>query len=121
MPINFSHSPSLADTQAYLIPARKLDYVWDDVRPLIEEASFASRDKWFAEDAYERLRKAKAQLWVVWQDGAIIAVAITELIPHERRQVCKVVTCAGWNIRKWLKHLAEVESWAKTQGCDHME
>jgi hypothetical protein len=116
-----SKSPSsAADTEAYLVQPKDIDYVWDKVQGLIAEASFASRMKWLPEDAYKRLKAGKAQLWVAWGDDAIQACVLTEIHDGDRQKQARIVTCAGWNIRRWVDHVETIERWAKEQGCQAM-
>lgn len=97
-----------------------LYHVWDIVQPLLKDASLASREKWTVADALRRLQNNEAQLWVILWRGSIIAAVLTELVDLDNCKVCKIVCCAGHDIRRWVDHNQTIEQWAKEQGCRAM-
>jgi hypothetical protein len=51
-------------------------------------------------------------LWLAW-DGAIQAAAST----HLANNVCTVTACGGANLNEWLPLFAQIEQYAKNEGC----
>jgi hypothetical protein len=51
-------------------------------------------------------------LWLAW-DGAIKAAAST----HLANNVCTVTACGGANMNEWLSLFAQIEQYAKNEGC----
>jgi hypothetical protein len=51
-------------------------------------------------------------LWLAW-DGAIKAAAST----HLANNVCTVTACGGSNLNEWLPLFAQIEQYAKNEGC----
>lgn len=51
----------------------------------------------------------------------IEALAITEIVAYPRTTVCKLLACTGDDAWRWVDLLAQIEAWAKAQGCAVME
>jgi hypothetical protein len=68
----------------------------------------------------EDIAAGRAQLWIVWDGNEIIAAATTELIQMPSKKVCVLGSCAGRDLRKWDHFLADLEAFAKREGCDRL-
>jgi hypothetical protein len=102
------------------IPSADVDAVWPLAAPLIDAACRRGRDKETAEDIRRALGDRALQLWLAW-DGAVVAVAVTEIVCHPRKRCCRIRICTGRARAGWQHYLAVIEAWARAQGCAAME
>ena len=61
------------------------------------------------------------QLWTVIDGLEILAAGLTELIGYPNHNACRWVALVGREHRTWLRKHAEVEAWARAQGCTEMQ
>jgi hypothetical protein len=59
-----------------------------------------------------------ALLWLAWDGEEIVAAAVTELSLVRGRKLCTIVACGGRARRRWLHLLAELETFARREGCE---
>jgi hypothetical protein len=105
----------------YGIPFTSIDDVWDEVRPWIEAACVRSRGKFDANDIRIGLLERDDQLWI-WRSETAYAVGVTRITKYPKKTVCTIRIVTGRNRREWEKEcIAQIECWAKSQGCDAME
>jgi len=105
----------------YGIPYTSIDEVWDEVRPWIEAACLSSRGKFDADDIRIGLLDRDDQLWI-WRTPTAYAVGVTRILVYPKQRVCSIRICTGRNRHEWQKEcIAQLEAWAKSQGCDAME
>ena len=102
------------------IPSAEIDAVWPLVEPRIAAACRRGRDKEAPEDIRQALKARDQQLWLAW-DGAIAAVAVTQIVRHPRKTCCRIRICTGRERRSWQACIAAIEGWARAQGCAAME
>jgi hypothetical protein len=92
------------------------------VRPLvsqwIEEAAQASV-YFTADDVWTALENRSAQLWLVWNETAD-AVCVTQLEPTSKGKHCCIWIMVGREMVSWLPLIAQLEQWAKREGCNMM-
>ena len=101
------------------VPSNKVRAVWPQVRPFIERA--LERDGCYApEDIVDMLEARDAQLWVAVGGEGIAAALVTKINLYPRQKRCVLFLSAG-ELKAHLRHLPEVEAWAKAQGCDVVE
>lgn len=105
----------------YGIPAHQVDEVWHEVRPWIDAACKTSRGKFDADDIRLGLLQRDDQLWI-WRTPTSYAVGVTRILIYPKQKVCSVRIATGRNRQEWQKEcIAQLEAWAKSQGCDGME
>ena len=105
----------------YGIPYTSIDDVWHEVRPWIEAACSRSRGKFDADDIRIGLLERDVQLWI-WRTPTAYAVGVTRITKYPKQTVCTIRICTGRNRHEWQKEcIAQLEAWAKSQGCDAME
>ena len=102
------------------VPAAEIDAVWPLAEPLISAACRRGRDKESADDIRRGLRERDLQLWLAW-DGAVAALAVTEIVCHPLKRCCRIRICTGRDRRGWQRYLPVIERWAAAQGCAAME
>lgn len=59
-----------------------------------------------------------ALLWIVWDGEALIGAVATKITSVPRRKICNIVACGGTRVREWIKLVAEIERYARAEGCD---
>jgi hypothetical protein len=102
------------------VPAAEIDSVWPLVEPLIAAACRRGRDKDAPDDIRGALKARDLQLWLAW-DGAVAALAVTQIVCHPRKKCCRIRICTGRGRRAWQGYIAVIEAWARAQGCAAME
>jgi hypothetical protein len=60
-----------------------------------------------------------ALLWLAWDADArrIAAACVTELQKVGTRKLCLIVACGGHGMHRWLPLLAQLEDYARAEGC----
>jgi hypothetical protein len=102
------------------VPSAEIDAVWPLVEQMVAAACRRGRDKDTSDDIRRALKARDLQLWLAW-NGAITALAVTQIVTHPRKTCCRIRICIGRERRSWEAHIATIEAWAKAQGCAAME
>lgn len=61
------------------------------------------------DEVFGRLLTGHLHLWTYGDEAALVA----SLIGDE----CLLLCCGGRNMSNWIHHLADVEAWARSEGC----
>jgi hypothetical protein len=96
----------------------KIAAIWPQVSHFIHAAFVTGLGDDTAETVKADLDAARALLWVVWDGKGLIAAATTKLLllPNGKKQ-CLVTSCAGRELHRWIGFIAELEAYAKSEGC----
>jgi hypothetical protein len=95
-------------------PAR-IDEIWPHAKHLIRCAIEHTGLSEF--DPVERdVLDGKQLLWLAWNGQEIEAAAATQLTG----KVCVLTACAGHNRERWIPLFAQIEKYAKDEGCSTM-
>lgn len=99
------------------VPPSDVKALWNGVLPFID-AGFAASDVPIPDDLIAQLRDGTRLLWLaVDENQHIVATMMTQLFPMRSGMVCKMMECGGERLHEW-KHLrAEIEQYAKREGC----
>ena len=104
-----------------IIPKEDIDGIWDEVKHEI----FRTNDEFVTEsDVKTFLKEGIHILWIVKEIGSeeIVGVITLEFALYPRNKIGRVVTCAGGRLHEWVKEtLYELEQWAISEGCTHMD
>jgi hypothetical protein len=84
--------------------------------PLIE-AAMRRGGIWDFSGVERDVLAGAALLWLVWDGEEIAAAAVTELAVVHERKICTIVACGGRARRRWLHLIAELEAFARREGC----
>lgn len=105
-----------------LVPifANNVAEIWESVLPFVYRASARNRGCMNTEDYRKACETRDMQLWVAVDSGEIIAVAITEIVNHRRKRVCRIEIGTGRDRQKWQHFRQKLEVWAKAEGCQAM-
>jgi hypothetical protein len=99
-------------------PAR-VSQIWPHVHRLIWEAMRRGGVSSFA-PVEASVLAGRALLWLATEGATIHAAAVTELQQTEWRKVCVLVACGGRDRARWLPLIAEIEGFARAEGCTAM-
>lgn len=98
----------------------KIDAIWPHVAVFIHTAYWTGIGDDTPESLKIRLDEGRALLWIVWDGKGILAAAVTEIVQVPARKLCMITACAGRELHRWRHFIANLEAYAKTQGCDVM-
>ncbi len=90
--------------------------VWPLVSHLIRAAMHKGRISEFA-DVERAVLEGAQLLWVAADTRAIWAAAVTQLTHANGERFCTIVACGGRERARWLPLKAELEAFAKAEGC----
>lgn len=93
--------------------------VWPHARNLIKEAVRRAPLIDFV-TVESNVLAGRLVLWLAFVGLTVAAAAITELVEQNGRKVCLLVACGGQGRERWLSSLAEIEAYAKVEGCSQM-
>lgn len=66
----------------------------------------------------EEFESGKILLWIAWGDERkIIAAMTTALVRMKTGLACKIIALGGEQMQRWLAFLADIEAYAKREGC----
>jgi hypothetical protein len=102
--------------QCICIDPRYVERVWPLVAHLIRAAMRKGRISDFA-DVERAVLSGRQLLWVPADRQAIWAAAATELTRANGEKFCTIVACGGRERARWLPLKAELETFAKAEGC----
>lgn len=99
-----------------------IDTIWPFVSGLATTIAETSRGRVNAEDVRALVMSGAMQLWLVLNDqGAAVALVVTEIKSYPQSKVCIVQGLAGHDRGQWMHHLEGIEAWAKALGCVRIE
>jgi hypothetical protein len=114
-PLRESERESAA-IQCICIDPAYVDRVWPLVSHLIRAAMRKGRISEFA-DVEAAVLAGTQLLWVAADRQAIWAAAVTQLSRANGEKFCTIVACGGRERARWLPLKAELEKFAKAEGC----
>ena len=112
----FDGTPA-AECKAVCVSPSHVPAVWPFAKPLIEAAMRRGGVSDFS--GVERdVFSGAALLWLAWDGREIAAAAVTELTLVHGRRLCTIVACGGHDRKRWLHLLADLENFARREGCE---
>lgn len=113
-----AHAEALPEAPTLnLIPAENIDSVLPLIADKLRSICERSRGLIDFQATVDAFRSGNLQLWIVW-DGSVMAVGATELqVMATGLKVCTIRFLTGENSLDWLHTLADLEAWAKHNGC----
>ena len=105
--------------RALCVAPALLEKFWPHVSPLIAAAMRRGRITDFA--VVDRaVLSGNALLWIACDGGRIHAAAVTELSAVAGERFCTITACGGSGRAQWLPLIAELEDYARREGCAAM-
>lgn len=113
----------MEDIQLIGVPYSSVDEVWQKVQPLLQKGIDYGDGELDVKDILKFLLDRAMQLWVLYNytEDVIVMASVTEIIHYPQRKYCRFVTLGGERVDDWMSYIADIELWAKSQGCDSME
>ena len=101
------------------VPSEFVPTVWPKVRGLVKKG--IDLDRFAPDDVLRAIRAKKMQLWLIGAADKLEAIVVTEINVYPRGTACGIVIVAGAQREAWMDHLADIEAWARSQGCQWIE
>src|SRR5882672_11441289 len=97
--------------------------LWPQIRAFVLSAMRLGYDEFYGEaDIRQACIDGAMQLWVACGDTAIEAAIVSRIVRYPKRAVCQVPLIGGRRMATWLSAMqAMIESYARANGCTHME
>jgi len=92
---------------------------WGAVLPFVERAMEESAYD-TPQSVYDAIKEERAVLWVVWKDGEIIAVCVTQLSQSAKAKTCSIWIMTGRGLRDYIHLYQGIEDYARAEGCNRM-
>lgn len=108
----------------YLIqmPPSRIDYVWPEVKKLLEKDKRLLSNTCYAEDLRDTVLAGNYQLWVYVKNKKIEACCFSEIVLYSTRaKELRLHFAAGQNRDHWTKSLPIVEKWSAQYGCEQVK
>jgi hypothetical protein len=105
------------------VPSHLVPQCWGSVVGLISLACERSA-KFTVESIRKELEEKALQLWLIVEpDNPLVqCVVVTEILNHPNgRRYCNIRIATGRGGKDWAFHIAEIEEWARQNGCHAME
>ena len=96
-----------------------IDYMWPQVGHWIEDAANSS-SCFTVDEVKAKLKNGHAQMWLAWNGAEADAVCVTFLEQTTKGKHCHIWIMVGRDRESWQPLMAELEQWAKREGCNRM-
>ena len=106
-----------------LVPPPLVDQVFraaPDAEEWLEEALARVGDFELC-DLMPDLRTGQMQLWIGYRGSRVDVAVLTQIQNRPRKKVGILFALGGLNRKLWLHHLATIEAWMKTEGCERID
>lgn len=96
-----------------------VDRLWPHVVRFIERAAIRSNADYSTEYIKRKLDEGSSLLWVVSQNGTIVAAMTTEIcgMLDTDERIMVITTAGGSLVEHWETILAQVEQYARDESC----
>lgn len=101
------------------VPREDINYVWQQVEPLIERAL---DDSYTARDVLDGIIRNSFQLFISWENNKVECAVVTEVADYPRKRILRYVLAGGNNLENWLEPIQEkIEQFATNNYCQAIE
>ena len=101
------------------VPREDINYVWQQVEPLIIKAL---DDSYTARDVLDGIIRNKFQLFISWENNKVESAVVTEVADYPRKRILRYVLAGGNNLENWLEPIQEkIEEFATNNYCQAIE
>ena len=101
------------------VDPKRVHEIWPHVAALLKAACVRTGLNAF-DDIEADILSGRSLLWVAWNGQEVAAAAATILIDSEIGKVCIITACGGRAMQRWLPLLAEIENYARVEGCSRV-
>jgi hypothetical protein len=101
------------------VPREDINYVWQQVEPLIIRAL---DDSYKARDVLDGIIRNKFQLFISWENDKVESAVVTEVADYPRKRILRYVLAGGDNLDNWLEPIQnKIEEFAINNYCQAIE
>jgi len=101
------------------VPREDINYVWQQVEPLIIRAL---DDSYTARDVLDGIIRNKFQLFISWENDKVESAVVTEVADYPRKRILRYVLAGGDNLDNWLEPIQnKIEEFAINNYCQAIE
>ncbi len=101
------------------VPREDINYVWQQVEPLIIRAL---DDSYTARDVLDGIIRNKFQLFISWENDKVESAVVTEVADYPRKRILRYVLAGGDNLDNWLEPIQnKIEEFATNNYCQAIE
>lgn len=101
------------------VPREDINYVWEQVEPLIERAL---DDSYTTRDVLDGIIRNSFQLFISWENDKVECAVVTEVADYPRKRILRYVLAGGNNLENWLEPIQEkIEEFATNNYCQAIE
>lgn len=107
-----------------IVDPNDIDYIWEDVEPLIDIALSYSNGELLSQDVRRMVMTEQQTLWVGLKDGEIFCAGTTEIVTYPRKKLLRVITFAtknGHDYKYWKSFEEVIEGFAIRRECSALE
>lgn len=108
-------------TELVLLSLAELHYLRPHFEKMLAEAEFYSEGELTADDLLDMGERGLMQFWIVGESPRIRAVLVTEMAVYPRMRALRIIALAGEGLNDWIQLEANLEIFARQQGCLRME
>lgn len=104
------------------VPKEMAGLVWDEVKGMLEKATFTAVGKCDIHDVKAGIEDGVYLLWVAMDGNTILAGMTTRIIEYPKCRALALDWIGGVRMKDWLKLFNEqMVQHAKNNGCSHIE
>ena len=101
------------------VPREDINYVWQQVEPLVIRAL---DDTYTARDVLDGIIRNSFQLFISWENDKVECAVVTEVADYPRKRILRYVLAGGNNLENWLEPIQEkIEQFATNNYCQAIE
>ena len=101
------------------VPREDINYVWQQVEPLVIRAL---DDSYTARDVLDSIIRNKFQLFISWENDKVESAVVTEVADYPRKRILRYVLAGGDNLDNWLEPIQnKIEEFATNNYCQAIE
>ncbi len=98
-----------------------IDYIWEDVEPLLRQGEEYLTPYYSLADVHTLLHAGKLVLWTAADEGGIVLVMLVELVDFPACAIARILYIGGSGVRKVLPLIDFLHLWARRQGAGRIE
>ena len=122
MKATIEHTPdSLDDFAIMLWSGPPVDYIWEDVEPLLKQGEEWLSPYYSLTDIHTLLHAGRLVLWTAADPGGIVLVMLVEVVSFPACTLTRVLYIGGSGVKKVLPLIDYLHLWARRQGTDRIE
>ena len=114
---NGVHTALAHPAQITTVDPASVDTVWPFVRKYLQEGVLACGEDLDEAFTIAAAKSGQLQIWAVSQGDFVIAAMTSRFWPSRTGMVCHLVVGGGTQMDNWFHLCAQVEEYAKANGC----